>query len=53
MAGEEEGGRSTKKVPAQGKIKWKKFMHANDGLLKKQEPITWRQLILKNIHALA
>ena len=33
------GGRSTKKILAQGKIKWKKI-HA-------------RQLILKNIHAMA
>ena len=33
------GGRSTKKIFAQGKIKWKKI-HA-------------RQFILKNIHALA
>ena len=43
------GGRAKykKKVLAQGKIKWKKFVHANNGLLKKQEPITWRQLILK------
>ena len=29
MGGGEGGGRSTKKIFAQGRIKWKKIMHAN------------------------